>query len=132
MMQARHLNKEAAQLYISQRAAHCDAAARILEEVNAASSGGDTWHLDLHGLHVDEAVEALANRLAALEALPRRDTAGRHLTVVTGRGSHSAGLEARLPRAVEGYLMNGQYSYRWNNGSLDVAPRSRGASSRVQ
>jgi hypothetical protein len=103
------------------------------------------WELDLHGLHISEALEALAQRLDAVEAHwtaqqqqqaqaqqqpgarqpgggaapPRRAT----LRVIVGRGTHSSGGEASLPRAVAGWLADAGLSHRLAGGAIDVALR---------
>jgi hypothetical protein len=48
------------------QAAHEEAAARIEADVNAGGPHG-LWQLDVHGLHVSEATEAVERRLALLE-----------------------------------------------------------------
>eukprot|EP00850_Spirogloea_muscicola_P006570 SM000031S11579 [mRNA] locus=s31:423640:425869:- [translate_table: standard] len=45
---------------------HGEAAQKILQARNTSRAGGD-WELDLHGLHAQEAVQALRQRLAQLE-----------------------------------------------------------------
>jgi hypothetical protein len=48
------------------QAAHEEAAQRIEADVNAGNPQGQ-WHLDVHGLHVSEAIDAVERRLALLE-----------------------------------------------------------------
>lgn len=62
--------------------------------------------LDLHGLHVDEAIAAL-NRIIPQKELDRC----KNLTVMTGRGSHSRGGIARLRPAVVAYLNANKYNF---------------------
>ncbi|KAH3855313.1 hypothetical protein DPMN_097879 [Dreissena polymorpha] len=62
--------------------------------------------LDLHGLHIDEALVAL-ERIITQKISERR----KHLIVITGRGAHSRGGVARLRPAVLQYLKKQQYSY---------------------
>ncbi|XP_077984054.1 uncharacterized protein LOC144438768 [Glandiceps talaboti] len=69
--------------------------------------------LDLHGLHVDEALDALELTIADKEA--ERVTPHRryrtHLTVVTGRGTHSQGGKARLRPKVIDWLKRKDYQF---------------------
>jgi hypothetical protein len=51
-----------------------------------------------------QAVKALERRVLALQQLPWEERRGRSLRVVTGRGLHSAGGEASLPRVVQSFL----------------------------
>jgi hypothetical protein len=48
------------------QAAHQEAAELIEADVNAGNPQGQ-WQLDVHGLHVSEAIEAVERRLALLE-----------------------------------------------------------------
>jgi DNA-nicking Smr family endonuclease len=59
---------------------------------------------DLHGLHVAEALGSLERRLAEMEAGAGVACAPRRLNVIVGRGRHSSGAEASIPRAVESFL----------------------------
>ncbi|XP_060570620.1 uncharacterized protein LOC132728916 [Ruditapes philippinarum] len=62
--------------------------------------------LDLHGLHVDEAMAAL-NRI-----IPEKERDHcKKLTIITGRGSHSRGGVARLRPSVIAFLNAHKYSY---------------------
>lgn len=69
-LQGHHLALEARRLRARALGAHREAAGRILEEVNAGNPAGN-WELDMHGLHVDEALEALQQRLEMLEEQQR-------------------------------------------------------------
>eukprot|EP00951_Prasinocladus_malaysianus_P048147 scaffold655213_cov42-Prasinocladus_malaysianus.AAC.1 len=112
---------------------HWQAAEAISAELNGPVDSVEALcRLDLHGLHVDEAIEVLERRLLKLEAargahkgMPRK------LTVIVGRGKHSSGAEASLPRAVEAYLAErgnnygqaglGCFEIRIKHGSRGVA-----------
>lgn len=64
--------------------------------------------LDLHGLHVQEAIQVLKNyvKLKKRESwcLQKKQT----LRVITGRGAHSALNIPKVKFAVEGYLLSSQ------------------------
>lgn len=68
--------------------------------------------LDLHGLHVQEAIQVLKNyvKLKKRESwcLQKKQT----LRVITGRGAHSALNIPKVKFAVEGYLLSSQLNYR--------------------
>lgn len=136
------------------------------------------WELDLHGLHVAEALQALHARVELLQevaqdlkqqvtasantlAAPAVDRqqpqsqqaiasgAGtsrkqavltslllpdeqvlsweqqlaalrQELRVIVGKGLHSSGGEASLPRAVEQWLLQRRYKYIWRGGCIGV------------
>jgi hypothetical protein len=101
------------------------------------------FEIDLHGLHAQEATAALDRRLALLHSLLADPAAAaavagsssggagsrgpppRHLRVVVGRGVHSSGGEASLPRVVEGHLRAAGRRFQQRAGALDVAlPRA--------
>lgn len=103
--QARALWEEAARLKGEVEELNWAAAARIEAELNQAAPGAEpAARLDLHGLHVQEALAALERRLAELEGGLGARRAPRRLTVIVGRGKHSSGAEASIPRAVESFL----------------------------
>lgn len=68
--------------------------------------------LDLHGLHVQEAIQVLKNyvKLKKRESwcLQKKQT----LRIITGRGAHSALNIPKVKFAVEGYLLSSQLNYR--------------------
>ncbi|XP_041485019.1 uncharacterized protein LOC121431528 [Lytechinus variegatus] len=77
--------------------------------------------LDLHNLHVEEALEALQEVLFEREEQIRHGTPQRYLEVVTGRGRHSKGGVARLKPAVEKFLEQKGYRFTTPNaGCLRV------------
>jgi DNA-nicking Smr family endonuclease len=63
------------------------------------NEGHDADYLDLHGLHVDEAIEATKKKLELLKS-----GAIGHLEVVTGAGHHSESGKAAIRPAVEELL----------------------------
>ncbi|KAI9025682.1 hypothetical protein DFJ74DRAFT_705174 [Hyaloraphidium curvatum] len=82
---------------------HGEAAEEILQQRN---SGGSLMELDLHGLHPQEAVNALQSHLNMLA--DRRATGT--LKIIIGSGNHSArGLQ--LAKPVEGFLATQGYRY---------------------
>ncbi|NXM86078.1 N4BP2 protein, partial [Oenanthe oenanthe] len=78
------------------------AAVQIFERVNSSLLPMNV--LDLHGLHVDEAVNQLS-RVLQEKSEEYQQTGGKpYLTVITGRGSHSQGGVARIRPAAIRYL----------------------------
>ena len=65
---ANMLSKKAKEERIEAERLHNEAAKKIFEAQNTESKR-ELWELDLHGLHVNEAVAALRNRLLHIEAL---------------------------------------------------------------
>ncbi|KAL4436811.1 hypothetical protein ABPG75_003950 [Micractinium tetrahymenae] len=127
---ARQLAADAQRLRREVLAAHAEAAERI-EEAN--NRGNSLLELDLHGLHATEAVAALQRRLhllhslladpATAAALPGRPA----LRVVVGRGAHSSGGEASIPRVVESHLRGAGLRFSPRLGALDVQLRTPAA-----
>ncbi|XP_009582569.1 PREDICTED: NEDD4-binding protein 2-like, partial [Fulmarus glacialis] len=78
------------------------AAVQIFEKVNTSLLPMNV--LDLHGLHVDEAVNQLS-RVLQEKSEEYQQTGGKpYLSVITGRGSHSQGGVARIRPAAIRYL----------------------------
>ncbi|NWY13147.1 N4BP2 protein, partial [Aphelocoma coerulescens] len=78
------------------------AAVQIFERVNTSLLPMNV--LDLHGLHVDEAVNQLS-RVLQEKSEEYQQTGGKpYLSVITGRGSHSQGGVARIRPAAIRYL----------------------------
>ncbi|NWX49250.1 N4BP2 protein, partial [Steatornis caripensis] len=78
------------------------AAVQIFEKVNTSLLPMNV--LDLHGLHVDEAVHHLS-RVLQEKSEEYQQTGGKpYLCVITGRGSHSQGGVARIRPAAIRYL----------------------------
>ncbi|KAK1206596.1 N4BP2 protein, partial [Pygoscelis papua] len=78
------------------------AAVQIFEKVNTSLLPMNV--LDLHGLHVDEAVNQLS-RVLQEKSEEYQQTGGKpYLCVITGRGSHSQGGVARIRPAAIRYL----------------------------
>ncbi|XP_052089601.1 uncharacterized protein LOC127726317 isoform X2 [Mytilus californianus] len=84
--------------------------------------------LDLHGLHVDEAVAALEkilpNKQFELQSNPLRQK--QYLIIVTGRGTHSRGGVSKLKPAVMNYLRRNEYRFsEIHEGALRVSLKHR-------
>ncbi|NWH27811.1 N4BP2 protein, partial [Grus americana] len=78
------------------------AAVQIFEKINTSLLPMNV--LDLHGLHVDEAVNQLS-RVLQEKSEEYQQTGGKpYLCVITGRGSHSQGGVARIRPAAIRYL----------------------------
>ncbi|XP_045406517.1 NEDD4-binding protein 2 isoform X1 [Lemur catta] len=86
------------------------AAVEIFEKVNASLLPQNV--LDLHGLHVDEAIEHLMTVLQQKTEEFKQNGGKPYLSVITGRGNHSQGGVARIKPAVIKYLTS--HSFRFS------------------
>ncbi|XP_070253813.1 NEDD4-binding protein 2 [Myotis yumanensis] len=86
------------------------AAIEIFEKVNASLLPQNV--LDLHGLHVDEAIEHLMAVLQQKTEEFKQNGGKPYLSVITGRGNHSQGGVARIKPAVIKYLTS--HSFRFS------------------
>ncbi|XP_031198326.1 NEDD4-binding protein 2 isoform X2 [Mastomys coucha] len=86
------------------------AAVEIFEKVNASLLPQNV--LDLHGLHVDEAIEHLTAVLQHKTEEFKQSGGKPYLSVITGRGNHSQGGVARIKPAVIKYLTS--HSFRFS------------------
>ncbi|XP_025742867.1 NEDD4-binding protein 2 isoform X1 [Callorhinus ursinus] len=86
------------------------AAVEIFEKVNASLLPQNV--LDLHGLHVDEAIEHLMTVLQQKTEEFKQNGGKSSLSVITGRGNHSQGGVARIKPAVMKYLTS--HSFRFS------------------
>lgn len=78
--------------------------------------------LDLHGLHVDEAIVALDRILPVKE----KEKYKSHLKIITGRGRHSHHGVPRLRPAVLAYLQKNQYNFtELHPGAFRVTLKNR-------
>ncbi|KAJ8000458.1 hypothetical protein DPEC_G00180330 [Dallia pectoralis] len=91
------------------REANHRAAAQIFERVNSSLLPQNV--LDLHGLHVDEALLHLEQVLEKKTTDCQQGVCCPQLSVITGRGNHSQGGVARIRPAVIAYLNT--HSYRF-------------------
>ncbi|GJP36652.1 hypothetical protein CLOM_g21136 [Closterium sp. NIES-68] len=96
------------------KAAHAKASDAIFRTRNAASGylsggpgdGGEARVLDLHGLHVGEAIPMLKREIAAMRNAARSTQQRQQVYVCVGTGHHTKGrAPLRLPLAVERYLV---------------------------
>lgn len=109
--------KEVASFYAQQghlhgkrmREANHRAAVQIFERVNSSLLTRNI--LDLHGLHVDEALEHLGQVLQDKTTDCEQGLCRPQLSVITGRGNHSQGGVARIRPAVIDYLTNKHYRF---------------------
>ncbi len=99
---AKELSRQGREAAAKMSAAHADAAANIY----ANRGGGRSGTIDLHGLHVTEALSILRCELPRL-----RDSGEPYAHVLVGTGHHTVGSRtpSRLPVAVETFL----HQERW-------------------
>ncbi|KAG6516492.1 polyadenylate-binding protein-interacting protein 7-like [Zingiber officinale] len=99
------------QLYnMHMKAAHEKAKEEIYRKRNKSQGyGGEQDRLiDLHGLHVTEALQVLNHELRTLRSTARATRQRLHVMICVGTGHHTKGSRtpARLPVAVEQYLLD--------------------------
>ncbi|CAI7749622.1 unnamed protein product [Closterium sp. NIES-53] len=88
---------------------------RIFKENNERL--GNNMDVDLHHLHVDEALQHLQLHLTLLQTLPTLSS----ITVITGRGKHSASGQAKIKPAVHRYLQKRGVGWQEQNaGSIRI------------
>ncbi|CAJ1052124.1 NEDD4-binding protein 2 isoform X1 [Xyrichtys novacula] len=91
------------------REANHRAAVQIFQRVNSSLLPRNI--LDLHGLHVDEAIEHLAHVLQDKSTEYEQGLCKPQLSIITGRGNHSQGGVARIRPAVIDYLTSKHYRF---------------------
>lgn len=107
------------------REANQRASEKILEAQNAHRK--DANCLDLHLLHVPEAISATQAFLHERQrVLIARGIRQMEVSLITGRGAHSAGGQAVLKPSIKEHLQKHGYSfYEANSGMLRVVLRSK-------
>lgn len=105
---AKSLSKQGHELNAQMKQCHFVVAQTIFESRNTTEQLYNEHLMDLHGLHVAEAVEFLAHMLPKLA-----DDGLETMYLVTGSGHHSKGPQsnARLLPAVEQFLVAEGYQY---------------------
>lgn len=105
---AKGLSKQGHELNAQMKNCHFLAAQKIFDSRNSTSQLYAERMMDLHGLHVAEAVEFLAHMLPKLA-----DEGLENMYLVTGSGHHSKGPQsnARLLPAVEQFLVAEGYQF---------------------
>ncbi|KAJ1302376.1 hypothetical protein OPQ81_001189 [Rhizoctonia solani] len=83
--------------------------AEASEWVHKQLNSGDRDGLDLHGLHVNEAVKRTES--AIRDAQKRGDE---ELRIIVGRGSHSEGQRAKIKPAIE-ELLSKKHLHSWTD-----------------
>ncbi|XP_045074871.1 NEDD4-binding protein 2 [Coregonus clupeaformis] len=91
------------------REANHRAAVQIFERVNSSLLPQNV--LDLHGLHVEEALLHLSQVLEKKTTEWQQGVCRSQLSVITGRGNHSQGGVARIRPAVIDYLNTQHYRF---------------------
>jgi len=112
------LREEAARLEVKARAAHKEAIAAIVASTNAGVVS--SLHLDLHFLHVEEAVRTAAIKLRHLLDDPIR-VGTTILRLTPGRGNRSFAAVPRLAPALAGLLSAAGLAYKTENGGGQLA-----------
>ncbi|KAH7656501.1 putative MutS-related protein involved in mismatch repair protein [Dioscorea alata] len=111
---------EKGQLYnIQMKAAHGKAREAIYRQRNPISSDIQSYGrsqerlIDLHGLHVSEAIHVLKHELSTLRSAARAVGRQAQVMICVGTGHHTKGSRtpARLPVAVEQYLLEENLHY---------------------
>ncbi|XP_050365676.1 LOW QUALITY PROTEIN: pentatricopeptide repeat-containing protein At4g33170-like [Argentina anserina] len=92
------------------KAAHGKAQESIYRQRNPEMQGNGRAHermIDLHGLHVNEALHRLKHELSILRNTARATETGLQVYICVGTGHHTRGSRtpARLPIAVQRYLL---------------------------
>lgn len=95
------------------KAAHNQAQESIYRQRNSMNPeqgggrGGQEKMIDLHGLHVSEAIHVLRHELSVLSKAARSAEQRLHVYICVGTGHHTKGSRtpARLPVAVQRYLL---------------------------
>ncbi|CAN6841857.1 unnamed protein product, partial [Brassica oleracea] len=95
---------------LQMKAAHEKAQEAIYRQRNPGGQGGSERMIDLHGLHVSEALQVLKQELSVLRSTARATQERLQVYICVGTGHHTRGSRtpARLPVAVQRYLLEGE------------------------
>ncbi|KAJ4903048.1 CTC-interacting domain 7 [Raphanus sativus] len=95
---------------LQMKAAHEKAQEAIYRQRNPVGEGGSERIIDLHGLHVSEALQVLKQELSVLRSKARATQERLQVYICVGTGHHTRGSRtpARLPVAVQRYLLEGE------------------------
>lgn len=99
------------------------AAAAAIQAANNKDKG--PWELDLHGLHVAEAIDAVHARLTECRSLQTSTGSPHKLRIIVGKGNHSSLGEASLPRVIAGVLSKQSVHFDHIGGIISVSLRKR-------
>lgn len=83
------------------------------------------WELDLHGLHVSEAIDAVDARIDECRSLLTSTGSPHKLRIIVGKGNHSSLGEASLPRVIAGVLSKQSLHFEHMGGIISVSLRKR-------
>ncbi|XP_068216199.1 NEDD4-binding protein 2-like [Palaemon carinicauda] len=99
---------------------------KIIEAVNSKNQKKDANVLDLHLLHVPEALSATkAFLLEREQLLITRNINQLQVSLITGRGAHSAGGQAKLKPAIRDYLLKKGFTFHEGNSGMFVVTLQR-------
>lgn len=87
------------------RKAHREAARVLYDSRNKNDSGSSEIYVDLHGLHPEEAIDFLEDKLL------EQQRSGRIVYAITGTGHHSKNGKDKLGKAVKVWLSEWKYAY---------------------
>ncbi|EGC33217.1 hypothetical protein DICPUDRAFT_92452 [Dictyostelium purpureum] len=117
--EARQLSEEGKRYDEYHKEANRLASNQIFMDCNSRS--GDTLRIDLHGLHVGEALDMVQR---AIEIHASGEYSGNNrpqiLSIITGQGNHSVNRVARIKPAVVAFLKECKIKYVDKQGVLEV------------
>jgi DNA-nicking Smr family endonuclease len=109
---AKELSVKGKQADEMSKEAHAEASERIFSEMNTKVTPSS---IDLHGLHVQEALQRVTSLLQNPSYLV--------VTIVVGEGLHSVKAKAKLKPAVIAYLKSNKYKFTVTEGAIRVKTR---------
>lgn len=112
---AKELSRKGKLYNMQMKEAHEKARETIYRHRNPSSlgSGSQDQLIDLHGLHVSEAIQVLQQELTSLKRVGRSQGKRLHVMICVGTGHHTKGSRtpARLPVAVEQFLIGEGFQF---------------------